>query len=154
MCRWLLKLCKEGNSSTSLDNLCLCSVTLMVKQCFLMFRQHVLCFGLYSLPLVLSPNTIEKSLALSSSRPSIRYLYTLLDPPQVIFPLGYTVLPQPIISHIHTLNSFGWPACSHRQMEQRCSLHLGPQFSSISTRETLHRNGLQCMLLLTNNPSF
>lgn len=119
-----------------------------------MFRQHVLCFGLYSLLLVLSSNTIEKSLALSSSRPSIRYLYTLLDPPQVIFSLGYAVLPQPFLLHIHTLNSFGWPAYSHRQMEQRCSLHLGPQFSSIATRKTLHRNGLQCVLLLTNIPSF
>ena len=59
----------EGDSMTSLGNLCLCSVTLTVKKYFLMFRVNLLGFSLCPLPLVLSLGTAERSLAPSSSHP-------------------------------------------------------------------------------------
>lgn len=46
MSRWLLKLFKDGNSTSSLDNLCLYSGTLTVKRWLLMFKQNFLCFSL------------------------------------------------------------------------------------------------------------
>lgn len=50
----------------SLCNLCQCSVTLTMQECFLMFRENFLCFRLCPLCLVLSLGTTEKNLALSS----------------------------------------------------------------------------------------
>jgi len=44
MFRWLLSICKDGDSTTSLGNLCQCLATLTVKKCFLIFRQSLLCF--------------------------------------------------------------------------------------------------------------
>ena len=58
-------------------NLLQCSVTLVVKKCFLMFRGNLLWFC--PLPFVLSLGTTEKSLALSSLHPPFRYLYTLIS---------------------------------------------------------------------------
>jgi len=63
---------RDGDS-TSLGNLCQCSVTLIVKQGCLMFRWHLLCFSLCPVPLLLSLATTEKSLALSSLHPPFRY---------------------------------------------------------------------------------
>lgn len=60
---------KDGDSIISLITQCHCSDSLSVKKCFLMFRGSLLRFFLCLLPLVLSPGTTEKSLALSSHLP-------------------------------------------------------------------------------------
>lgn len=53
----------EGDSSNSLGNLLQCSVTLMVKKFFLLFRQNLLCCRVCLLPLTLLLGTSEKNLA-------------------------------------------------------------------------------------------
>jgi len=50
-------------STTSLGNLCQCSVTLTVKKCCLMFRENLPCFCLCPLCLVLSLGTTDKHLS-------------------------------------------------------------------------------------------
>jgi len=65
-------------TTTSLGNLCHCSVTRTVKMCFLMFRQNLLCFSLCLLPLILSLDITEKSPAPTSLHLPFRYLYTLI----------------------------------------------------------------------------
>jgi len=60
--RQVLNISREGDSTTSLGSLFQCSVTLRVKKFFLMFSWNLLC----PLPLVLSLDTTEKSLAPSS----------------------------------------------------------------------------------------
>ncbi|KAK4828311.1 hypothetical protein QYF61_025323 [Mycteria americana] len=69
------------DSTTSLGNLCQCSITLTVKKCFLMLRWNLLGFSMHPLPLVLPLVTTEKSLALSSLLPLFSYLYTLIRSP-------------------------------------------------------------------------
>lgn len=59
--RWVLSISKGGDSTTSLGNLCQCSVTLIVKKHFPMFRENLLCFSLCPSPPVLG-TTEEKSL--------------------------------------------------------------------------------------------
>ena len=81
MSRRLLNLPKDGDSTTSLGNLCQCLVTLTAKKCLLMFRANLLCFSLCPLPLVLSLGTTEESLTPSSLHPPSRYLYTLMSSP-------------------------------------------------------------------------
>lgn len=61
----------------SLGNLCQCSVTLTGKNCFLMFRQGLLCFIWCPLLLFMSLNTAEKTLA-PCLYPSFTYLCTLM----------------------------------------------------------------------------
>ena len=79
MSRQLLSISKDGDSTTSLGNLCQCSVTPVVTKCFPMFRGNLQCFGVCPLPLVLSVGTTEKSLALFSSwHPPFRYLCPLI----------------------------------------------------------------------------
>lgn len=50
MSRKFLKISKDGDSATSVDNPCNCSITCTVKtvfqKCFLMFRRNLLCFTL------------------------------------------------------------------------------------------------------------
>ncbi|XP_074997864.1 armadillo repeat-containing protein 1 isoform X2 [Calonectris borealis] len=72
MSRQLLNISKGGDSTTSLANLCQCSVTLTVKKCFLLFRGNLLSSSVCPLRLVLSLGTTEKSLALSSLHPPFR----------------------------------------------------------------------------------
>jgi len=64
--RRVLNISREGDSTTSLGSLCQCSFTLRGKKFFLMFRRNFLCFSVCPLPLVLSLDTTEKSLAPSS----------------------------------------------------------------------------------------
>jgi len=64
--RRVLNISREGDSTTSPDNLFQCSVTIRGKKFFFMFRRNLLCFSLCPLPLVLSLGTTEKSLASSS----------------------------------------------------------------------------------------
>ena len=71
-----LEISKTGDSTTSLGNLCQCSVTLTVKMCFLMLRRST--FSLCPLPLVLSLGTTANRLASWSSHVPSRYLYTLM----------------------------------------------------------------------------
>ena len=58
--RRLLNISKDGDSATSLGNLCQCSVALIVKKCFLMFRWSLLCFSLCPLPLAQSLGMTEE----------------------------------------------------------------------------------------------
>lgn len=51
MPRWLFNISMDGDSTTSLGKQCQCSVNLIVKKCFLMFRGNFLCFYLCLLPL-------------------------------------------------------------------------------------------------------
>ena len=53
MSRWVLNISREGDSTISLGSLFQCSVTLTVKNFFLMFIQNFLCSNLCPLPLVL-----------------------------------------------------------------------------------------------------
>lgn len=69
---------KDGDSPTSLGNLCQCSVTLTLKKCFLMFRWDFLYFNLYPLPLLLSLGITKTSLPQSSLHSHIRYLFALI----------------------------------------------------------------------------
>lgn len=54
MSRWLLSASRERDSTTSLGNLFQCSVSLTVKEFFLMFRCNFLCFSLCPFFLFLS----------------------------------------------------------------------------------------------------
>ncbi|PKU46071.1 gamma-aminobutyric acid receptor subunit alpha-4 isoform x1 [Limosa lapponica baueri] len=81
MTRRFLNISEDENSTISPKNLCQCPVTLTVEKCFLMFRKNLLCFTLCLLPPVLSLGTTEKSLALSSLFPPIRYFYTWIRSP-------------------------------------------------------------------------
>ena len=69
MPRQLVNTSKHGGPATSLGNLRLCSVTLAVKKCYLMFRRSLLCFPLCALPLDLCLSSAEKGLAPSSLKP-------------------------------------------------------------------------------------
>ena len=79
-----------GDPTTTLVNLCQCSVTCTVQKYFLMFRMNLLCRSLCPLPLALTLGNGGKSLAPSSLQPGI--LYTLMR-----FPLSHlqAELPQP-----------------------------------------------------------
>jgi len=79
MSRWLLSISKVGDSTTSLGNLCQCSVTFTVKKHFLTFRGNLLCFSLSPSPLVLG--TTEKSLDLSSSHPPLQVFINIDEMP-------------------------------------------------------------------------
>lgn len=65
---------RGGDYTTSLDSVCQCSITCIVKKCFLMFRRILLCFSLCPMPLVLSLGTSENSVAPSSLHCPFRYL--------------------------------------------------------------------------------
>lgn len=60
MSRCFSNISKGVDSTTSIDNLFWCSVTLTVSNCFLMFRWKLLCFSVCPLPLVLSLDTTKK----------------------------------------------------------------------------------------------
>lgn len=75
MSRGFLNSSKNGESTTSLENLCQCSVTLSVKMCS---GRDSWFSSLCSLPLVLTLGTTEKSLILSSLHLLFRCLYTLI----------------------------------------------------------------------------
>lgn len=65
-------------STTTLSNLWLWSVTLTVRKFFLIFRGNFLCFSLYTLYLVLSLDTTKNSLAASALHPPFTYLNILI----------------------------------------------------------------------------
>lgn len=78
---WSPGLCPDGfwiSKLTSLGHCCPCLVTLIIKKCFLMLRQNILCFSLCLLPLVLPLGTTEKRLAQSSLDYPFRYLCTMM----------------------------------------------------------------------------
>lgn len=50
MSSWFFSTSKEGDSTTSMGNLCQCSVIFTVKKCFFMFRRNLLHFSLCPLP--------------------------------------------------------------------------------------------------------
>ncbi|NXN56925.1 ARMC4 protein, partial [Rynchops niger] len=83
--RRVLKISREGDSTTSLGSLFQCSVTLTVKKFFRVFERNFLCSNLCPLPLVLSLGTIEKSLAPSSFSPPFRYLNAISINSPVIY---------------------------------------------------------------------
>jgi len=63
-----LNISREGESTSSLGSLFQCSVTLRVKQFFLVFRWNFLCFRLCPLPLVLSLSSLQGKTFQSLSR--------------------------------------------------------------------------------------
>ena len=76
---WLLSIFKDGNSTTSLGNRCQWSATCTVKKVsWYSEGTSWVSVCAYSLSLVLSLGTTEKSLALSSFHPPFRYLHTLM----------------------------------------------------------------------------
>ena len=70
----VLNISREGDSTAPLGSLFQCSVTLRGKKFFLMFRRNFLWPSLCPLPLVLSLDTTEKSLAPSSWHPPFRFV--------------------------------------------------------------------------------
>ena len=72
--RGVLNISREGDSTTSLGSLFQGFITLRGKKFFLIFRRNFLCLSLCPLPLVVSLDTTEKSLAPSSWHPPFRYL--------------------------------------------------------------------------------
>ena len=64
--RRVVKDSREGDSTTAMGSLFQCSVTLPVKKFCLTFKRNLLCSSLHPLPLVLSVDVSEKSLAPSS----------------------------------------------------------------------------------------
>ena len=70
MCSWLPRttptqfynISKDGDFTAFLGNLFQCSATLTVKNCFLMFRDSLPCFGFCPLPLAPSLGITEKCL--------------------------------------------------------------------------------------------
>lgn len=84
--RCLLNILKEGDSTTTLGNLCQCSITFNIKMCYLVFRQNWLCSN-DPLPFVVALGTTEMSLSLSS----LHFLYT--DNILVMSPLLLPHLP-------------------------------------------------------------
>lgn len=73
--RQLSNTSKDADSTTSLSNLCHCSVTLPVQKCLLTLRLNLLCISLCSLSLVLSLGTARKSQAPSSLQPLQVFIY-------------------------------------------------------------------------------
>lgn len=65
------------DSTTSPGNLCQCSVTRVLKMCFLMFRGK-LCSCLWSLPFDLALGNCEGSVVPPSLPPHLRFLCTLI----------------------------------------------------------------------------
>lgn len=77
-------ICPRREITTSLGNLCLCSVILIVRKAFLVSRLWFLCLRLCSLSLVLSLNTVEKSLDesfFSFSLQVFAYIYSTFPEP-------------------------------------------------------------------------
>ena len=109
MSRKLLNISRDGDSTTSLCNLCQCLVTLTVTKCFLMFRGNLLCFSLCPLPFYLSLGTTGKSLAPSSCHSLFRYLHTLIR-----FPLSllFARLNSPNSLNLCYLRALHWTLSS------------------------------------------
>lgn len=61
--RCFLKISEWGDSTVSLGNLCQCSNTCTVQDCFLLFRWNLFCSNLCLLHSALSLGNIQKSLA-------------------------------------------------------------------------------------------
>lgn len=73
---------KDGDSTTSLSNLCPSSVILKMEKSFLMLLQNLQCFSLCPSPLVLSLGTREEPGSVFA--PSSRYLHTVLRCPRAL----------------------------------------------------------------------
>lgn len=90
----LLKFPKEGDSITPMGNLCQCSITHTVKKQFLMFRWNILGSSLCTLPLVLSLDTNEMSLAPFTDKSH----YYSSNPPALRLQNGSGGVQQPFVS--------------------------------------------------------
>lgn len=133
MARWLLNLCKDGDFTISLGNLCQCSVT--VTKYFLESKWIFMCSDLCPLPLVLLLGTIENSLSFSSSFPSITSLHTLGRSPQGLHFSGMSNISR----NGDSLRMFGGLSYAESQLKKmegiplalggRASLTLDPRFS-------------------------
>lgn len=80
MFREVSNISKVGECTTSLGNLCSCSVTVTVKKSFIMFRCILLCFSWCSLPFVLETTCSELGFTFFTAF-FFRYLYTLVSFP-------------------------------------------------------------------------
>lgn len=74
--RWLFSISMYGDSTTSLGNLCQCSVALRSKKVFPDVEGNLLCFSLGPLTLVLPHGTTETILAPSSFHSPFCFLCT------------------------------------------------------------------------------
>jgi len=76
-----------------------------------MLRENLLCFVLCPLPLVLSLDTTEKSLAPSSLHPPFRYLHTLIRSPLSLLQVKQSQLFQPFLTEemLQSLNHLCGP---------------------------------------------
>ena len=85
------------DSTTSLGNLYQCSVTLVIKNCFLMFRWSLLCFCSCPSPQVLSLDTTEKMSVFTAHHQILTCIDKLL---WALFPPGWTtpdfLVPPPL----------------------------------------------------------
>ena len=99
MSRQLFNISEDGGSTSSVGNLCRCSVTPAVKECFPIFRWNLLCFTLCPLPLVLSLGTTERAW-LHPFRTSVQvfiYINKILPQPSLLWAKQLWLLP---FSHI------------------------------------------------------
>ena len=88
MSRWLLKISKEGDATTSMGNVCLGTCT---AQKYFPLEGISLSSSLCPFPLVLVPGIAENSLALFSSQHPFRYLWTLMRSLSASSSPGWTV---------------------------------------------------------------
>lgn len=72
--RWVLKISKEEDTTTSLGKLLQCFISCIVKKYFFMFCLSLLYSSLCPLILIWALNTTEKSLAVSSFHSPFKYL--------------------------------------------------------------------------------
>lgn len=116
---WFLSISKDGDSNTSLGNLCYCSINLTVKNCFLIFRGSLPCFSLRPLPLFLSLGTTEKSLVSSSSFPFKHFFIDKI--PLGLLQARQSYFPQPLLMWkiLPVLWSSLWP-CTGLALASPC----------------------------------
>lgn len=149
MSGWFLNISNKGYPTASQGNLYQCSVTFTEKKCFLIVRWNVLCFSLFTLLVVLSLDTTEKSLTLSSFHFSFRYFYTVMSYPfepsflwakcSQPFPLWQVI--QPLYHFCHSLWTFMaglFSVCPHLSCsEEPRTGHGTPGLTNAEWRERI-----------------
>lgn len=101
--KWLLKISRDGDSTTSLDKVCQSSFTCIVQKCFLMFRGSLLGSSLCPLFLILALGTTEKSLSLSCTHPLGSYIHWSGLPHTGQSQLSYPFLKGEMLQSLHHL---------------------------------------------------
>jgi len=87
MSRLFLNISKEGDSTTSLGNLCQCSITLTVKKVFPDVQREPPLLQFLPIAHVFLLGTTEKSLTPFSLHPPFKYVHTFMGSPlSLLFP--------------------------------------------------------------------